>query len=522
MKPNKILPLLALLALAVVLGSCKKDPKVKNLKQVSFAVAKADISNAVALTLCTKDDTKATRADDDDSVAGLYKVDENGNLSYVIFYFEVQTDTTGKETKTAKELNLALIPTWIMPYGKDFILLGGCVGEYKGDLSSLPQNMQAAVDAFCGCGTVYRCDDGIYSVQQRSIPGYWLLLRKSDGKLFDISGSMYYDWSSATPSPLYFPTPYPNLKETVDIIRDRRNNGFNDEYIFHYVNIEREGYLHEVGDNLYVTANYISRSDNCIAKVSSEGDNLIVSELTNSKLCFGKEGFLVNSDGLFLSQTGTKDMADQVMIIDRKGEMVALQDNSIRWQNIFQVGDKWYAGLGSRINPDGSITPVTIKYPNDDNQYFIQDRSRLTKYNPDAKTSVLAVFQHQDSEVLCILTIDSEADEIRISSFPADFPTDYDLYGSDGVAYILSDDIKSISSYDISTGGSRTYSTDLSAIPSFVLPTQTYDAENKRFLVNAYHGQDNISFYIDAVTGKADLLGTATGSLHTTTFVPLN
>ena len=127
---------------------------------------------------------------------------------------------------------------------------------------------------------------------------------------------------------------------------------------------------------------------------------------------------------------------------------------------------------------------------------------------------------NQPSELLSV-TIDSSTDEISIKRFPDDFPPDKELYGKDGVAYVLSEDARTITAYDVATSTSRSFQTDLSKIPSFSLPTSTYNVSERMFYVSAYKGQENIFFRIDATTGKAELIST-NSTLKTTVFVPLN
>ena len=520
---SRLLSIAAILA-CFTLVSCNKENKSPDGQEsrISLSVTRADISGAVALTLCDKDVTKATDAED---ISGLYKMDENGNLTYVVFYIEVVTDTTGVETRTAKDLNLAIKPTWIMNYGRDFILLGGCLAEYDGDVEQLPGSMREAVDRFCDC--FYEFSDGNGGTMGMGSPGYWYLLRKTDGKLFDLSLKMSFLKSSDTS----FPSPYPNLDPNPDCIKYYLSNpSSRNQLFYYYVNLEREGFLRSVGDELYVSSlggngitigqgSYKYKSYNgFISKVKNTGEKLLVTELTNRNLNIG-QGFLIDDSKVILTNT-----EQGMVIIDPDGSMQSISLGQYQqWESVRQVGGKWYAtfcdGKPSAflIKPDGSLKEFAITLSDPYMNYGGIDYSRAPKYTTDKVGSFLV----QVGGGLGTLTIDSTTDRVSLSTFPSDFPKDYDMYNDAGVAYVLSEDVKTITRYSLATSSSWEYAVDLGKIPSFIFPKQSFDKATNTFYVTAYNGQDLVSFYIDAETGVASLIGSST-TLKTTAIVPLN
>ncbi|MBQ6763397.1 MAG: hypothetical protein IJP49_11665 [Bacteroidales bacterium] len=521
-----------LLSIATILAcftlvSCNKENKSPDGQEskISLSVTRADISGAVALTLCDKDVTKATDAED---ISGLYKMDENGNLTYVVFYIEVVTDSTGVETKTAKDMNLTIKPTWIMPYGKDFILLGGCLAEYDGDVTQLPGSLREAIERFCDC--FYQFSDGNGGMTGMGSPGYWYLLRKTDGKLFDLSLKIAFFKSSDTT----FPSPYPNLDPDPSCIKYYLSNPSSTDQRFYYVNLEREGFLRAVGNEMYVSSlggngitigqdpNKKYKSYNgFISKVTNDGEKLLVSELTNRNLNIG-QGFLIDDSKVILTNT-----EQGIVIINPDGSMQSISlgymGHDIEWERIRQVGGKWYATLiddkktALLINPDGSLKEFEVILSDPYMNYGGIDYSRAPKYVADKVCSFLV----QVGGGLGTITIDSATDKVSLSTFPPDFPKEYDMYNDAGVAYVLSEDVKTITRYSIATSSSKEYAVDLGKIPSFIFPKQSFDKATNTFYVTAYNGQDLVSFYIDAETGVASLIGSST-TLKTTTIVPLN
>ncbi len=507
-----------LLLLTALAASCNKDRKDRIQHPTTFTVTRADISGAVALTLCDAAATKAGETETTaEGISGLYKVDKDGNLSYVVFYIEVKKDIEGTETKTAKELNMEIRPTWIFPYGSRYIMLGGCVPIYSGDIGKLPKDLARSVENFTN-GIRYVWEDGAMIEYGYSGPGYWFLMRKSDGKLFDVSEAVYGGLETDPVIPSYYPE-FSGFQAVTDYWEHP------DGFPYAYEDMEQAGYIHEISSGLYVSNNVI-HEHTCISRISDKGNDLQIEEITNRKLGAGKDGFLMDNEGFILARvTNTVDykVSNSIVIISPDGNMKKLPVEDRDWERVVQVGDKWYKlftddTLAMRIFNDGTMQ---LMNGSDNNNNW---RGSRFSGAPKCVNGSRMAFLHEHyngTTSLISVTIDSSSDEISIKRFPDDFPTDKELYGKEGVAYVLSEDARTITAYDITTSSSTSIQTDLSKIPAFSLPTSTYNVYEKMFYVSAYRGQENLFFRIDAVTGKAELIST-NNTLKTTVFVPLN
>lgn len=126
--------LLAALCALAVLTSCEKP---HNNQRGTMTLKRADISGAKYLTLASSGDAQAAGKATTETNR-LYKIDDKGNMTAVIFYVEDVYDDDGNKTGEVEATqDIVVSPHSIVDYGEKYILLDQCVltqisGEYSG------------------------------------------------------------------------------------------------------------------------------------------------------------------------------------------------------------------------------------------------------------------------------------------------------------------------------------------------------------------------------------------------------
>lgn len=144
--------LLATLCALAVLTSCKES---KNNQVGAITFNRADISGAKFLTLTGGSDNKAST-----ETNTVYKIDENGNMTVVAFYLEIDQD--GNKSIENVSGDIKVVPSRIIDYGKEYMLFSYC------ELIPITDKYRNFISRFWWAKRAH------------------LLVRKSDGAIFEI------------------------------------------------------------------------------------------------------------------------------------------------------------------------------------------------------------------------------------------------------------------------------------------------------------------------------------------------
>lgn len=111
-----------LLATVAVLTGCKKESE--DFYSRGFKFTRADISGAEYLTITNGSD--GTKAGDEGS-STLFKIDDKGNMTGVMFYAESFYDEDGNKTGEVNiSTDISICPKYITDYGEKYLLFSYC------------------------------------------------------------------------------------------------------------------------------------------------------------------------------------------------------------------------------------------------------------------------------------------------------------------------------------------------------------------------------------------------------------
>ena len=166
----------------ILINSCSDLDRTKGT--ISIKPVGLDLNGVAGFAIV--DNSPNTKAEGDDIVTtapqSIYSIDENGNVTLSIFYFEVTTsedqDGNTVETQIQKEISNALqvVPTIITDLGK-YILFSGC--KYQMNDLFLSDESRKICEEFINWN---RKDHMVY------------MIRKSDGALFDLSDQSIFTY----------------------------------------------------------------------------------------------------------------------------------------------------------------------------------------------------------------------------------------------------------------------------------------------------------------------------------------
>lgn len=232
--------LLATLCVLAVLTSCKES---KNNQGGVITFKRADISGAKFLTLAGGSDNKAST-----ETNTVYKIDENGNMTVVAFYLEIDQDGN-KSIENVSE-DIKVVPRSIEDYGKGYMLFVSC-------------EVRPTTDKY-----------------QNFVSHLWyrpsFLVRKSDGAIFELDKGQLN----------YFPVrdvsnPDENFITNLQIAYNSRGELYmRDDFPagVYKLTLENEKlFLQQITTGVSVASILIDKNDNLYANVSSlsEGQNLL-------------------------------------------------------------------------------------------------------------------------------------------------------------------------------------------------------------------------------------------------------
>ncbi|MDE5836724.1 MAG: hypothetical protein K2H50_06930 [Paramuribaculum sp.] len=152
----------------VVLAGCSTDSPLPHTTDYrALRLGKMDLSDAVSLGLQTGNNLSRA-IEGDYKTAGLYKIDENGNITAVAVYF--QTDTLGNKLEHEEILRVA--PKAMFNISDNYLLFADC--DYYDCDGDLVKDKWGYDDA-----------NESYMIHQ-DVPYKNLIVRKSDGKIWCI------------------------------------------------------------------------------------------------------------------------------------------------------------------------------------------------------------------------------------------------------------------------------------------------------------------------------------------------
>lgn len=167
--------LLMLLATVAVLTGCKKESQ--DFYSRGFKLTRADISGAEYLTITNGSD--GTKAGDEGS-STLFKIDDKGNMTGVMFYAESFYDEDGNKTGEVNvSTDISICPKYITDYGEKYLLFTYC------DIR--PVNAKYLTAEGWHTSEFHRAlyDSGYTSSNH-------FLIRKTDGAIFKINDEDIY------------------------------------------------------------------------------------------------------------------------------------------------------------------------------------------------------------------------------------------------------------------------------------------------------------------------------------------
>ena len=160
---KKLLGVFIILALVFGVVSCKKN---KNGGDASFKMSRVNLNGARYLALANKEGAK-----DGENGGFLYSVDEEGNLQ--IMAYEYDCDDSGIASELSRSLTIQI--TAMIPVGDVYIWLMGCryqCNDYSGFSNDMADRIRGTVEH-----------------SWWSDWGENFLLRRSDGKIYDLNGA---------------------------------------------------------------------------------------------------------------------------------------------------------------------------------------------------------------------------------------------------------------------------------------------------------------------------------------------
>ncbi|MDE6072274.1 MAG: hypothetical protein K2G53_06950, partial [Muribaculaceae bacterium] len=182
---NKIVSSSLILLTCLIMGSCADTPSdgINRINYGNLRIGKMDLSGAKSIGFKSKDGTRAI--DGEYVSAGMYKVDENGNISAVAVYFT--TDTLGNRLE--HEEKLRIVPSHLENLTENYFMVTDC-SYYDSDNDLVQDKVEYDEVTY----------ESIWIKQD--VPYKNLLVRKSDGKIWCIDNIIdqicdhkyYYDY----------------------------------------------------------------------------------------------------------------------------------------------------------------------------------------------------------------------------------------------------------------------------------------------------------------------------------------
>lgn len=485
---QKILSALGIGMIAMLfLVSCKDEPSSSS--KLTFKGVNLNNAKALALVQEGNGGSKAPRkmpADEGEKpqTKFLYTVDENGNMSAAIFYFNEVDSTTN-----TKALRLSIEN--IFSVGDDYLWLYGCQYDCD-DLDLLPEKarkyVQEQIDA------------------SRKRPGHYnYLIRKTDGALFDLTNLtvLPIDWDGS-------------IKNSVKTSND----------------LKQYGMVAQVGKELYwAEGNY----QGGLRKLVDQG-----STMDQVNLDFHENIAHILGDGnghlgTVLSYSSNMP-TNPAFINGNLANLVQGLPNDMGFPRMHFIGGKYFVSHG--YNWDSSLEPAiyTISFESNTAQATLAVAGHsLPEYGygyPCRVEGSTYSYLTDEGEGAIIRTFDANTLSFSVEKLPEGFPSWNEAYDEEGNAYSFETekqtDMSYVIVYNLPTRTATRHEIDRSDVPQYnVIKVIGFDRSMKAMIEEAILPDGSTVTLITYMTGenafKTVVMGTeASGTAVVATIVQLN
>lgn len=465
-----------MLALAMLFSGCSKDDDGNSVRLKS-----ADISGAKYLAIGASQSTsKTSKADGDNASSMLYKVDANGNVSLVIFYFETENDADGQWLSE----NISIVPEKIAAIGDRYLWLQNC--RYH-----IPS------------GTKFPGDiaDAINAIVNREYCNY--LLRLSDGNLFEIESLI---------------SSFPDVNSTQDC---------SDYCAQRIIRLTQSG-----------NAFFMLNQQNQIVKVSNSGDDLVVEDITDQRSGYTYEDVLVDANANVYGNsttliTNALYFQNLVTFPDKSVAQIPIPTGESEWPSlgwfVVEYNYQWYAFFASyadvyqseiltkvyRVNISGkSVTTTFLASCSGSGALGIRGRCYFETAN-----GINIGYSNN------VFYFNPQQNQLTVGTLPDGFPpiiSDHsNTYSYAGKSYTLSADKQTITEYDLATLTTHTITCDRSAVSGIIFSgTPVYRSGSNYIEEYGNRSGDGspVMVYTDCSTGVSKVADFADGRTITTLF----